>query len=148
MAEIILGKDIYETITIKNPAGDILSQFSFNPSDSNIVFRYEEFVKGMSDITPRIEEYERANEDKSQYEKAKGMITEIDAVIYEKVNNLLNCDVAKDIFSVMGPLSPTPYGYYFTFIIEQITQVINDIAGTNLKKMDMKIKKHTSKYHR
>lgn len=148
MGKITLANNMFETVTIENPNGEIVAKFSFNPSDSDIVFRYEEFVKGMNDIVPAIERYEKENENQSSFEKAKGMLAEINAVIYEKFNTFLAGDVAKDIFSVMGPLSPTPYGYYFIFIIERIAEIINDISGTNLKKMESKIQKHTSKYIR
>ena len=146
MAEIILGKEMYETVTIKNYQGELLAHFSFNPSDTNIVKRYEDFVKGYADIAPKIEKYENIAE--TELEKAKLMLHEIDSVIYELMNTLLDGDCAKDIFGVMGPLSPTPHGYYVTFIIEHIATLINNVTGANLKKMDAKVKKHTSKYHK
>lgn len=146
MAEIILGKEMYETVTIKNYQGELLAKFSFNPSDTNIVKRYEDFIKGYDEIAPKIEKYE--NIGANEVEKAKLMLQEIDSVIYELMNTLLDGDYAKDIFGVMGPLSPTPHGYYVTFIIEHIAKLINNVTGANLKKMDAKVKKHTSKYHK
>lgn len=148
MSDIILRKDIYETVCIKKYDGKVLSEFSFNPSDANIVERYEEFVDGLSELENKIVEYENESEIKSDYEKAKEMLKKINEFIYEKVNHLLNEDAAKDIFKVMGPLSPLPSGdYYFIFIIEQIGNKIQNATGSRVKKMEMKIKKHTSKYH-
>ena len=147
MTEVTLGQEFYETVRIKDAGEKILSEFSFNPSDSNIVARYEEFMKQFPKIAEKIEEYESANQEVGKFEKAKGMLAQIDAIVYEEFNKLLNNDVAKDIFSVMGPLSPTPYGYYMTFILEQILEAINKATGAKLKKMDAKVVKHTAKYH-
>lgn len=147
MTDITLGKDFYETVRIKDSNGNVLSEFSFNPSDSNIVERYEEFKNMFPEIEKRINEYESVNQPNGNYEKVKGILSQADAVIYEQFNKLLNADVAKDIFSVMGPLSPTPYGYYMTFILENILEAINKATGAKLKKMESKVAKYTAKYH-
>ena len=147
MSDIILMPEVYETINIKK-GNEILATFSFNPSDANIVQRYENFVKGLENLMDKISIYEKENEDKSKHEKAKIMLDAINKEIYEKVDELVNASVSKDIFSVMGALSPLPNGdYYFTFIVEQIGKKINDVTGQRVKKMEMKIKKHTAKYH-
>ena len=149
MSDIILQKEVYETVSIKRHDGKVLSEFSFNPSDANIVYRYEEFETGLKELADKISVYEKANENNSEREKTYNMIREISKEIYHKVNVLLNADVAENIFSVMGPLSPLPSGdYYFMFIIEQIGNKIQNATGQRVKKMEMKIKKHTAKYHK
>ena len=148
MGNIFLPKETYEEICIKKHDGTVLSKFSFNPSDANIVERYEEFVDGLGELEKKIDDYEKQSAKKSDYEKAKEMLKKINEFIYEKVDYLLNENASKDIFNVMGPLSPLPSGhYYFTFIIEQIGNKIQNATGSRVKKMEMKIKKHTSKYH-
>ena len=147
MSDIILMPEVYETINIKN-GDETLASFSFNPSDANIVHRYDDFVAGLEDLVTKIADYEKENENKSKHEKAKAMLEAINKEIHEKVDTLVNAKVSKDIFSVMGALSPLPNGdYYFTFIVEQIGNKINNATGQRVKKMEMKIKKHTAKYH-
>lgn len=149
MSDIILQQEVYETVSIKKHDGKVISEFSFNPSDVNVVDRYEEFEAGLKELADKIVEYEKANEGKSDREKTTNMIREINKEIYQKVNALLNEDVAESIFKVMGPLSPLPSGdYYFMFIIEQIGNKIQNATGQRVKKMEMKIKKHTAKYHK
>lgn len=144
MSDIILSKDVYENVCIKKHDGTILSSFSFNPSDANITDRFEEFAAGMEELEIIISEYEKEKD----YKKTKEMLKKINEAIYQKVNGLLNEDVAKDIFKVMGPLSPLPSGdYYFTFIVEQIGIKIQNATGQRVKKIEMKVKKHTKKYH-
>lgn len=145
MGDIILSKEIYETVRIKDHTGKVLSEFAFNPSDANIVGRYEEFVKGIEDLRSDIQQFENTN----SYETNSDKLLVVNQRIYEKVNYLLNANVAESIFSVMGPLSPLPSGdYYFTFIIEQIGKKITDATGARIQKINMKIQKHTAKYHK
>lgn len=148
MGDIILSKEIYETVRIKDHTGKVLSEFSFNPSDANIVGRYEEFVKELEELRNKIQAYEDA-EKSGAYDKNAGMLDVINKNIYERVDCLLNADAAESIFAVMGPLSPLPSGdYYFTFIIEQIGKKIQDATGARIQKINMKIQKHTAKYHK
>lgn len=149
MSDIILSKDILETVRIKDHTGKILSEFSFNPSDANIVDRYEEFVNGFEALRDEILAYEEANEKSGDYDKEREKLHLINKKIHESINHLVNADVADNIFSVMGALSPLPSGdYYFTFIVEQIGQKIQNATGARMEKMDIKIRKHTVKYHR
>lgn len=148
MSDIILQKDVYETVCIKRNDGKVLSKFSFNPSDANIVDRYEMFVNGLDELGEKITDYEKMSEGKNNQEKALDAIRKINKDIYQRINHLLNEDVADSIFSVMGPLSPLPSGdYYFMFIVEQIGIKVNNASGQRMKKVEMKIKKHTKKYH-
>lgn len=148
MGDIILSKDIYETVRIKDHTGRVLSEFSFNPSDANIVGRYEEFIKGFDDLRNQIQAYEDS-EKNNKYDKNVEKLDVINNNIYERVDFLLNADAAKSIFSVMGPLSPLPSGdYYFTFILEQISKKITNATGARMQKIEMKVKKHTAKYHK
>ena len=148
MSDIILSKDVYETVRIKDHTGKVLSEFSFNPSDADIVERYNNFVNGFDELKEQIEAYEKSTE-KGEYEKNMEKLQIINKSIREKVDYLLKTDAASSIFSVMGALSPLPSGdYYFTFILEQIGKKIQNATGARIQKMDMKIKKHTAKYHK
>lgn len=148
MSDIILSKEVYETVCIKDHTGKVLSEFAFNPSDANIVERYNNFINGFDDLKSKIEEYEKSNSE-AGFEQNVDKLQIVNKSIYEKVDYLLNADASKSIFSVMGPLSPLPSGdYYFTFIIEQIGKKITNATGARIQKINMKIQKHTAKYHK
>ena len=148
MSDIILSSEVFEPVRIKRSDGKILAEFSFNPSDSNIVERYEEFIDGFKELADKIRDYEIMKEDANDLDSKRKAMKEISEEICRKVDKLLNEEVSGNIFSVMGPLSPLPSGdYYFAFIIEQISKKIKNSTGHRMKKMEMKINKHTSKYH-
>lgn len=148
MSDIVLQKEVYETVCIKRHDGKVLSEFSFNPSDAGIVERYSDFVSGLDELSEKISKYEFKKEKNPDLEETKNAFSDIKKEIYQKVNALVNADVSENIFNVMHPLSVMPDGnYYFFFIVEQIGVKIRNITGQRVKKMEMKIKKHTSKYH-
>lgn len=148
MGDIILSKEVYETVRIKDHTGMVLSEFSFNPSDANIVERYNNFVNGFDDLKKKIEDYEETTKEVG-FEQNADKLQIVNKSIYEKVDYLLNADVARNIFSVMGPLSPLPSGdYYFTFILEEIGKKVQNATGARIQKINTKIQKHTAKYHK
>lgn len=142
MGNVIKINDGFKTYDIVNQDDKLLGQFSFNPSDTNIIHRHAEVVEALEklelDISAKAEE-------KSLDEAFKA----IESVVYEKINYLLNADVAEKFFTIMGPFTPLASGQYFIeSVIDAIGQAIQVETGARVKKINSKIQKHTSKYHR
>ena len=55
MSEQIKISDGFKTYDIVNQDGKLLGQFSFNPSDVNIVHRHAEVVKSLQNIAQEME---------------------------------------------------------------------------------------------
>lgn len=142
MANKIVINDGYKTYDIENQDGKLLGQFSFNPSDTNIIHRHAEVVEAL-------EKLELDISTKADETNLNEIFKEVEAVVYEKINYLLNVDVAENFFSIMGPFSPLASGQYFIeSVIDAIGQAISAETGERVKKINSKIQKHTSKYHR
>lgn len=142
MANKIVINDGYKTYDIENQDGKLLGQFSFNPSDTNIIHRHAEVVEALEKLELDIS----AKKDETSLDEA---FKAVEAVVYEKINYLLNADVAENFFSIMGPFSPLASGQYFIeSVIDAIGQAISAETGARVKKINSKIQKHTSKYHR
>ena len=142
MGNVIKINDGYKTYDIVNQDDKLLGQFSFNPSDTNIIHRHAEVVEALEklemDISSKVEE-------KSLNEAFK----EIESVVYEKINYLLDADVAEKFFSIMGPFSPLASGQFFIeTVLDAIGQAISAETGARVKKINSNIQKHTAKYHR
>lgn len=141
MGNKIVIDDGYKTYDIENKEGRLLGQFSFNPSDTGIIHRHAEVVKSLEELEMSI----LSNDEKKSLDEA---LKEVEAVIYEKINYLLDADVAESFFSIMGPLSPLASGqYYIESVLDAIGQAIQAETGERVKKINRKISKHTSKYH-
>ena len=136
MGNKIVIDDGFKTYDIENQDGKLLGQFSFNPSDTNIVHRHAEVVEAL---------------EKLEIPDGKDLVStlgEIEKVLYEKINYLLDSDVAESFFSIMGPLSPLANGQFFIeTVLDAIGQAIQAETGERVKKINGKIRKHTLKYH-
>lgn len=142
MGKVIKINDGYKTYDIVNQDDKLLGSFSFNPSDTNIIHRHAEVVEALEKLELDIS----AKKDETSLDET---FKAVEAVVYEKINYLLNADVAENFFSIMGPFSPLASGQYFIeSVIDAIGQAISAETGARVKKINSKIEKHTSKYHR
>ena len=142
MGKVITIDDGLKTYDIQNKEGKLLGQFSFNPSDTNIIHRHAEVVEALEKLELDIS----STEDKASLDEA---FKAVESVVYEKIDYLFNAPVAKDFFCIMGPFSPLASGQYFIeSVIDAIGQAISAETGARVKKINSKIRKHTSKYHR
>ena len=142
MGNVIKINDGYKTYDIVNQDDKLLGQFSFNPSDTNIIHRHAEVVEALEKLEMEISS---KVEEKSLNEAFK----EIESVVYEKINYLFDADVAEKFFSIMGPFSPLASGQFFIeTVLDAIGQAISAETGARVKKINSKIQKHTAKYHR
>lgn len=72
----------------------------------------------------------------------------MDAIVYEKVDYLLNAQASEKIFSVMGPFSLLEDGdFYVEVVLKAIGQTIKNENAEYAKKLEEKVNKHTAKYH-
>lgn len=144
MSNKVVFQDGLKTYDIVNEKGTLLGQFTFNPADTNIAQRHAEVVKHLSELQEKF----RKSEKKDTYTFVEEL-KEIDAIVYEKMNYLLDADVAETFFSIMGPFSPLSSGQFFVeMVVDAIGKVISQETGARVKKVNSKIQKHTSKYHK
>ena len=128
MGNVIKINDGFKTYDIQNQDGKLLGQFSFNPADTNIIKRYNDAVE---------------NADTAEVYK------KLDEKTYELIDGIFNADVASNFFQIMGPFSPLANGEFFVAsVIGAIGQALESELGERVKKVNSKINKHTSKYHR
>lgn len=131
--------DNLKTYDVVNKEGKLLCNFTFNPSDTGIVDRYKEVSKNLSNMATRM-----AAESSSNEEKAK----KAEDYIRGQFDYLFDADVSGTIFTIMGPMSLMGNGQIFAeYVMGVIANVVKKESGVYLKKLEMRIKKHTSKYH-
>lgn len=138
---VVYVEDGLKTYDIANKAGKVYGSFSFDPADMGIVRRYNEVVNFFETLKIDFTE--------GDISKNVSEIIELEDIIFEKFNFLFNSDIAKDFFAITSPLTPLPSGRFFLeSAIEAVGQAIEKETGNRVKKMNVKIKKYTSKYHR
>lgn len=141
MSNKIVVNSGFKTYDLVNEKDEFLGQISFNPSDTDITQRYKKVV----------EELEKMDVDAKEGEEPEDFIEtirQLNEIVYEKVNYLVNADIAETFFSIMGPFSLMPSGQYFVeYVIEVIGNIIAQETGARVKKMNKRIQKHTDKYN-
>lgn len=120
--------------------GNVLGQFSFNPSDTNLKQRYKEVSKELNDIGSLLEKKKQDNPDFDELDI-------YDSIVCEKINYLLDSDVAKHFFSIMGPFSLLEDGgFFFENVLSGLGNLIMEEMEKRKSKTEEKIRKHTEKY--
>lgn len=137
--KVAIGTKTYDLV---DKDGKMLGQITFNPSDTNIIERHAEVMRRLH----KLEEEFRKSVRKTTVRED---IAELDSIVYQQIDYLLNADVSKTIFSIMGPFSPLSNGQLFVEnIMDAIGKIIQAEATNKSEIIKKKISKHTAKYHK
>ena len=116
--------------------GEVIGQFRFNPSDLDILRRYEEVVDAMNAIV--IPEDAGADD-----------MLRVSDEIKKQFDFLLNYNVSDGIFAKCNPFSMTADGdFYFESVLDGIAGLIEKVTNQRIEKKRKKIEKATAKYHK
>ena len=126
------GSKVYN---IKNKRGEILGKFTFRPSDTNIVNRYEEVVEFFNSF--------KMPEDTEQAIKVA------EKEMTEKMSYLIGGDAGKSFFSIMGPFSALASGELFVEnVLGAVANVIEKELSIRTKRVQRRVNKYVAKYHK
>ena len=134
MSNVIKIDDGSEVFDIVNTRGELLGQFTFIPSDFDLVKRYEETVKAFEEMENEIQTKENPS---LEYMK------ELDDRMGKSIDYLFNTPVAEKFFSITSPFTMLNSGQFF------VENVMNAIRGVIEQKRDVKLKavqNHVQKY--
>lgn len=129
--------DGVKVYTIENVSGQILGEISFNPSDTNIISRYESVQKFFDNMK------------ESDYQNTEDGFAKLENDITKQVDYLLRANTKDTFFAITGPLSPLESGeLYFENVMNALRAVIEKELGVRMKKMQTRVRKYTEKYHK
>lgn len=142
MGKIVVDRGL-EEYTIEDINGKCLGKFSFNPSDIELVKRYEKVADAISHIADGVD----TSKDLAD------IISGLEEKMYEQIDFLFNAEVSKDIFAITSPYSVLANGEFFIeSVLDAISNLIEAETGKRYKKMQVKvndkISKYTKKYHK
>ena len=126
------GSKIYN---IKNKRGEILGKFTFRPSDTNIVNRYEEVAEFFNSF--------KMPEDTDQAIKVA------EKEMTEKMSYLIGGDAGEAFFSIAGPFSALASGELFVEnVLGAVANVIERELSVRTKRVQRRMNKYVAKYHK
>ena len=127
--------DGLKTYEIVNQDDVVLGTFTFNPSDANIIKRYD-------DVVAELEKY--AEQD---FVMTKEKFEEIQEHITHKMDDLVGADTSSTFFSICGALSPMANGkLYIQTVLEALGAVIEKETKKRMKKVDAQVNKYLEGY--
>lgn len=126
--------DGLHNVVFKNNKGEVFSEFSFNPSDTGLLSRYDSFIEFLESL-----EIKEDGDTASQ-------ILEFENSIKEKIDELFNRNVSESIFKTYSPCTIFANGDMFIeVVVKHMGDVIEKETDNRLKKKVAKIKKATEK---
>ena len=122
---------------------NVLFTLRCNPTDINIVHRYNEAVTYFNNLNlPEITEEKGLEEFASAVKATEDELGKI-------LDKLVNANISAPIYSVMNPFSVLENGkFYIEEIIDSIGKIIEKEMGVRTAKVQSRIKKYTAKYNR
>lgn len=133
--EIDDGSKVYD---IYNKRGTLLGQFTFIPSDFDLVKRYEDTVKVFEEMQKEIQGKDDADVD---------YINDLDRRMEQQIDQLFHAPVSEAFFSITSPFTSTDDGKFFVEnVIDAIRNVIELERGKKLKAIENRVKQYTDKY--
>lgn len=142
----IVVDDGRRRVPITNIYGDEIGVFYFNPTDMNIIERYNKLAKSFDTI---LEPLERIKDD-SDSEDANNIrmeaYTEAENRLNEAINALFGADASGAFFGNVNPFSPNEGKFYCERVLEVVGKYIADQFKVETEKLNSRIDKYTRKY--
>lgn len=123
------------TYTVKNTQGKKIGELVFNPTDTDIIKRYDEVMGRLVEYEPMIKENNGP----------EGVVMVSDR-IKQDISYIINGDSGEAFFSVQSPLAMINGKFYFENVLETIAAVIKREFNTEMKKTTQRMKRYTGAY--
>lgn len=138
MGKIVVDRGL-EQYTIEDKNGTVLGKFEMNPTDVELVKRYEHVAEVVSHIADNVDDR------KDIVDIVKEMEEELD----KQIDYLFNSNVSQSFFSITSPFTVLANGEFFVEnVLNAIGKLIEAETGKRFEKVQTKIGKYTSKYHK
>ena len=128
------GSKLYEIV---NTDDRVIGKFAFNPSDANLVAKYEAVIEKLQDYFKEIQAGVMTKE----------RFIEAQDTIVDKFSELVGEDASKTFFSICGPFTPMANGnLYLETVIEAVYGIIEKETKKRMKKVQSQMDKYLDGY--
>ena len=151
MGNVIKIDDGSEVFDIVNTRGELLGQFTFIPSDFDLMKRYDYTVKVFENIQHELIERSEAEKQEGMEEEANSGAMEylksLDKRMGEAIDYLFNAPVSEKFFSITSPFTMLNSGqFYVENVINAIRAVIEQKRNVKLQAVQSQVEKYTQRY--
>lgn len=125
-------------IQLEDETGYAFAQIRLNPTDANMISRYEEVVDFFNNFQELLPE---------DSEPTKEETIKLNELIADKIDYLVGYGAGREIFSYCGALTVTGDGeVFFMNVLDFIAKEIEEATNNRMKKVNSAMKKYTDKY--
>lgn len=136
MEKIIVDSG-FEEFEVTDKRGRIYGTVQFNPSDMNLINRYEDVAEKMAALSDDVPDDADVVEAKKMCEKK----------VYDLIDYLFDAPVANVFFAVTSPFSPLASGdLYVESVLNALSDKIEQYTGKRVDKVQAKVNKYAAKY--
>lgn len=133
-------------IPIRNQFGEQTGVFRFNPTDLNIVNRYNEAAGKFKGITQPLEDVDISSDGTSDTAEGLEALNEAEDRMIELFDYVLNGDSRSAFFSKIHVFTPTDGTFYCGQVFDALGQFIEKKFEMETKKIDLRLKQHVHGY--
>ena len=138
-----------ECIELVNRHGETIGKFTFRPTDTGIVDRYEKIKNDLGQITAPIEalhEKHGSNDDEGDEgdEEFLSALRDARQRLFEALDFLFDAPVSRECFGRMDPFSPVGGKFYCENVIEALGKFIEGRFNVQTTAVNNRIGKYTA----
>lgn len=131
----------FKRVSICDLYGREIGVFLFNPADTGIISRYNEFVSRLDEIIKPIEDAQDGDDDA----KAAGLENAAQ-LLYRACDDFFGGNMSEAFFNATNPFSLVNGKFYFENVVEALGAFIEKYYKTETKKLNARISKYTKSY--
>ena len=148
--EVVVINDGRRKVTIRNQNGDTIGSFRFNPTDINIVNRYNESVDKFAEIVKPLADYDIKANGEGDGEEAMKMLDKAESQLIELMDYILDGDFGQAFFNkthaFAGVEEDDTVKFYCEVAFDVIGKYIAQKFEAETKKLERRLDKHTHGY--
>jgi len=136
--------DGFVHVPMYNLSGDKIGEFSFQPTDVDIVNRFNESMEKFDDVLAPLTG--EAGTDKDGGTDSVAALNEARDRLFKLCDYIFNTDAGASLFGRMHPFSPVNGKFYCEEVFEKLGDFIQAQFGEETKKVNARLKKYVGKY--
>ena len=134
--------DGFVHVPMYNLNGDKIGEFAFQPTDMNIVNRFNESMEKFDDVLAPLTSEAGKDEDTDSV----AALNEARDRLFKICDYIFNTDTGASLFGRMHPFSPVNGRFYCEEVFDKLGQFIQAQFGEETKKVNARLKKYVGKY--
>lgn len=144
--DVLVIDDGYERIPVYNQLKEQIGVFKFNPTDINIVNRYNEVAGKFDDVVKPLRDASIDENGEAADEESWEALNKAEEGVIELYDYLLGTDSREAFFSQVHVFTPINGVFYCENVLKAIGAFLEKKFSAEIKKIDARIEKHVHGY--